>query len=303
MCGIHLPPTLQQRLCCLMPSPWCGQVLHSRCSCKCFPSVGHTQKHLPSSFFTRLGVKLFPWELPPDFCPSKEGRDLVTTTVSARAVCDGVGTLAPGQAVWGGHRMSPWPPRGSRDMQEGVGHWLGLWQRPWLAESHQGLRGTELLGHRPALESAAFGFGRLGNAAQSLHSPHPSAPQLPILDRTRFCASHFSRGSALSSVLPDFLGKGAKEESCLLLGVCILRWRLLGSSFFLLFFPHYQNLLLGTLLQFSLQSQPFCCFPLLPQTLRFSLMSVSLVTSYLCISFQPRWGLRASVFLLVNSCC
>lgn len=204
-----------------MPSPWCGQVLHSRCSCKCFPSVGRTQKRLPSSFFTRLGVKLFSWELPPDFCPSKGARDSVTA--SARAVCDGLGTLSPGQAVWGGHRMSP----------GGAGTLRREWDSGWGCGSGRGLhsfiRGS---GAQSCFGEPCLWLWDAWKCTQSFQHPHPSAPQ-------RSCASHFSRSSALRSALPDFLGKGANKENSLHLGVCILGWRLVGSSFFFSSLPHY----------------------------------------------------------------
>lgn len=103
------------------------------------------------------------------------------------------------------------------------------------------------------------------------------------------------RGVRVESCFQAFLGQ--KQNNKLLTPLC---FGVEGVRFFSLK-PLLKSVRWDRV--FSLITAVLLAFPLLPQTLIFSLMLVSLATNYLCISFQPRWGLHASVLLLVNSCC
>lgn len=223
------------------------------------------------------------------------------------AICDGLGTPVIGFPCMsiGGVQAVPWASKER-------GHRLGPWQWPGACPASGTLGCSRLLGQavllRPALPS---GWEGLEMQAQplclcaELTQPSPFCSLAfncrTILDRNCFCASRFGTGSGLRTA-SKLLGGG--RGSCLLLGVCVLvrRGRLFAPSFLLK--PLWKSVRWGhSRRAFSLLTAGLVAVPLFPQTLLFSLMLVSLTTSYLCISFQPRWGLHASVLLLVNSCC
>lgn len=215
----------------------------------------------------------------------------------------GWGPQSLGPAVYGGHKLCPGPAGshvGSRDTGWGRGtasiRDSGAWEAPQVGS--------------PASVRVVLAFWRLGNAA-----PSPS-PVCGAHTTVTFPLLGFQSGYLTEAVLCFTLQRGVRLEDC---ASRCFRWEkklfttrcscfgVEGGSFFAssislkplpesVRWEHSRGVS-SLITAISLLSSP------LPKSLVFPLMLVSLATNYLCISFQPRWGLRASVLQLVNSCC